>query len=266
MRSIRPQELQSALASAGLRPGDVTMVHSALFRLGKIGDAPIQEIPSRIYAALRRQVGPEGTIVVPTFNFEFCRGREFDRNHSPSKSMGAFSEYVRQLPDSRRSPHPIQSLAAIGPLAKDITHRDTAGAFEEDSSFDAVIEYDAKILTIGCGFEAVSLVHWAEEQVGVPYRYWKSFSGPYRDGRWAGHKTYQMYVRDLDLDPEVRLERIGRALRRRGELRRLRLGAGAVTACRARDFAVAALQLLRRDPTALIRPIASDNTEASNAR
>lgn len=265
MRSFTERQLREAIEATGVRQHELLVVHSALFPLGRLQGVAIQEIPSRLYRAIRSQVGPRGTIVVPTFNFDFCNGVEFDREHSPSKGMGAFSEYVRNLPDARRSPHPMQSVAAVGPLAKAITERDTAGAFSEGSSFDALLEYDSRILLVGCGIDAVSLIHWAEQKVGVPYRFWKEFSGAYRDGRWSGHKTYRMYARDLRRDPEVRLDRVARSLRRRGELRRIRLGAGAVEGCRARHFAAAAVQLLRRDPNALIRPPASDSSRRSHA-
>ncbi len=253
MQTITERQIREAISSTGVTPGSLVFVHSALLTLGPIAGAPIDEMPSRIYKILRQHLGPRGTIAVPTFNFEFCDGCGFHRQHTPSQGMGVFSEYLRRLPDARRSPHPMQSMAAVGPLSKNLAERDTPSAFEEGSSFDALLEYDATILMLGCGINAVSLVHWAEEKVGVPYRYWKSFSGHYRDGRWAGHRTYRLFARDLELDPEVRVEPVGEVLRRRAEIHRVELGRGTIEACSARHFAAAALQLLRRDPRALIR-------------
>lgn len=254
MRSFREQDLGQALESSDVAPGDVVVVHSALFSLGQIEGATIDELPARIYAGLRDHLGPSGTVVVPTFNFDFCRGMEFNRQYTPSDGMGAFSEFVRQLPQAHRSPHPMQSVAAVGPVAADLARRDTPGAFDPEGPFEALIDFDATILMLGCGIDAVSLVHWAEQKVGVPYRYWKEFSAPYRDHQWAGRRTYRMYVRDLELDPTVRLHKIGRVLRRNGELRRLAIGAGALQSCRARHFASAAVRLLHRDPCVLVRP------------
>ncbi len=261
MKYYREEALDESLVAAGLRRGDVVFVHSALFALGPIKGVAMNEIPRRIYDAIRRRLGPKGTIVVPTFNFDFCKGERFDRQQTPSKGMGAFSEYIRCLPDALRSPHPMQSLAAVGALADDLAHRDTPGAFDSGSSFDALIELDALILMLGCGINAVSMVHFAEEKAGVPYRYHKEFSAPYRDGDRIDRRTYRMYVRDLELDPEVRVEPVGRVLRRRGELRRLALGGGAVEACRTRHFASASILLLQRDPRALIRPGAHQRLE-----
>lgn len=254
VRSFRERSLRRALISTGIPPGSVIMVHSALFALGRIKGLAIDALPRRIYDILRDHFGDEATVVVPTFNFDFCRGMEFNRQYTPSQNMGAFSEYVRQLPQARRSPHPMQSLAAIGPLARDLTERDTPGAFDEAGSFDALLDHGAHLLLLGCGIDAVSLVHWAEQKVGVPYRYYKEFSAPYCDDRWVGRRTYRMYARDLALDPTVNLDKIGHILRRRGELRRLAVGTGSVESCRARHFSSVAVRLLQKDPCALIRP------------
>ena len=253
MRSFSRSDLESTLRSTGIGRGSLVFVHSSLFQLGRPEEAPIKQLPRLLYQTLRRIIGDGGTVAVPTFNFDFCRGETFDRQHTPSEGMGAFSEYIRKLPEARRSPHPMQSIAAVGARAGELCGRDTPGAFDDRSSFDALFDYDAQILMVGCDINAVSLVHWAEQRVGVPYRYFKEFTGRYRDGDRIERRTYRMYARDLRQDPEVLVYPVGKQLRRRSELRRLRLGAGVVEACRARDFAPAALQLLRRDPSALIR-------------
>lgn len=45
----------------------------------------------------------------------------FDPATTPSRIMGAISEYFRTLPGISRSAHPAQSWAALGPLAEQIT-------------------------------------------------------------------------------------------------------------------------------------------------
>ena len=254
VRSFTKSQFHKALTSTAIPTGSVVMVHSALIALGRIEGRPIDAIPEHIFEVLREHFGPKTTIVVPTFNFDFCQGMEFNRQYTPAQNMGAFSEYLRRRPEARRSPHPMQSLAAVGPLAKEITERDTDGAFDIGSSFDALIAVDAHLLMLGCGINAVSLAHWAEQHVGVPYRYWKEFCAPYRDGAWVGRRTYRMYVRDLSLEPSVELFKIGHILRRRSELRRFSLGAGTVESCGVRHFVSAAVQLLQQDRRALIRP------------
>jgi len=96
--------------------------------------------------------------------------------------MGVFSEYIRSLPDSRRSYHPMQSLAVIGKLRDEIIENDTISSFSENGPFGRLVKYNAKLLLLGADFNSVSMIHWVEEKYSVPYRYWKSFVGSYIDG------------------------------------------------------------------------------------
>ena len=55
--------------------------------------------------------------------------------NTPSQDMGVFSEYVRCLPEERRTLYPMQSVAAIGKKAANLTGRDTLSAFDAGSGF-----------------------------------------------------------------------------------------------------------------------------------
>jgi aminoglycoside N3'-acetyltransferase len=45
-----------------------------------------------------------------------------------------------------------------------------------------MLELDFKILLLGADVQAISLLHWVEQRLQVPYRYWKVFRGPVRTG------------------------------------------------------------------------------------
>ncbi|WP_203603573.1 AAC(3) family N-acetyltransferase, partial [Streptomyces sp. SID10692] len=53
------------MSGLGVRPGDVLLVHASLRSLG-----PVAGGARGVLAALRRAVGPEGTVVVPSFTPE----------------------------------------------------------------------------------------------------------------------------------------------------------------------------------------------------
>ena len=117
MQKYRSDLFEQAFKRIGLQRGDVIIVHNSLLSFGIPSDIGLTELSSKIYSCFRNIIGDEGTLVVPTFNFDFCKGITFDRQNTPSKLMGVFSEYIRTLPDSMRSPHPMQSVSAIGPLS-----------------------------------------------------------------------------------------------------------------------------------------------------
>lgn len=236
--------------------GDLVMVHSSLLALGKINDHTLRQIPQVITKALMEAIGPSGTLVVPTLNFGFCRGDGFDRQQTLSENMGILSEYVRQLPNACRSRHPMQSVAAVGPLAETICEPDTPSAFDQGSSFDLMIQQNARLLLLGATFQAATVIHHAEQSVGVPYRLWKDFTGRYVDQSGSNSidqtKTYRMYVRDLEIDAKLDMKPLELELVERQKLQNQPLGGGIVRSCQFVDLIDVAEHCLGADPNCLV--------------
>ena len=236
--------------------GDLVMVHSSLLALGKIIDHSLRQIPQVIADTLLDVIGPEGTLVVPALNFGFCRGDGFDRQQTPSENMGLLSEYIRQLPSACRSRHPMQSVAAVGRLAEIICEPDTPSAFDQGSSFDLMIKQNARLLLLGATFQAATVIHHAEQSVGVPYRLWKDFTGKYVDHTGSDPidqtRTYRMYVRDLEIDPKLNMKPLELELIRREQLRSQSLGGGVVRSCQFADLIESAQHCLKTDPNCLV--------------
>ena len=251
MKSYLIDDLRDCLIQGGLSGSELVMVHSSLFGLGRLRNHTAKETPSAIAECIQGVVGPAGTIVVPAFCFDFCRGKVFDRQNSPSEKMGVFSEWIRRLPTAKRSKHPMQSVAAIGPLANSICNCETASAFDEGGAFDKMRLKDAKLILLGVNFQAASVIHFSEQKIGVPYRYWKDFTGPYHDQGQESSKTYRMYVRDLELDPKLRMDPIEQELIERKQIQHIPIGAGLVRICSFQDLIAAADDCLAKDPWCL---------------
>jgi aminoglycoside N3'-acetyltransferase len=258
MREVSKEQLVTALKALGLEPGDGLLVHSAVQFLGRpVGGVGMYlEAIGSVIESGQWAVGSgqfsTGTLVVPTFNFGFTRGEPYDPLSTPSQGMGAFSEYVRQLSEARRTTHPMQSLAVIGRFADDLAGRDTPSAFDPGSAFERLLELDFKLLLLGADVQAVSMVHYSEQRLNVPYRYWKDFTGQVKTiGGWQT-RTYRMFVRDLEINPQLDLSPIQRLLQQRGQWRSVEVNYGQVAACRLRNFVAAADELLSRDAWCLV--------------
>jgi aminoglycoside 3-N-acetyltransferase len=241
------EQVVAALVEAGVQPGDGLLVHSALQFLGRTPEGP------KLYLqALFEILGPQGTLAVPAFNFGFARGQDYDPAKTPSDGMGVFSEYVRTYQGAMRTPHPMQSLSILWNHAADLAARDTPSAFEPGSAFEHLLELDFKLLLLGAGVQACSMVHYSEGRASVPYRYWKAFTGRVRSGQAWETRTYRMFVRDLVIDPQLDLSPIQRLLEERGQWRAVKLNYGWVSQCRLRDFVAATDDLLSGDVWALV--------------
>lgn len=257
MKRLSDSCLSEIVQSLGLQRGDGVLVHSALHFLGKPegGVEMILGVLANVLGISLEDPSPTasvGTLVVPTFNFAFARGEPFDRLNTPSAGMGVFSELVRQHPLAQRTPHPLQSVAVLGRYASDLAGRHTLGAFDPGSAFERMVELDFKILLLGADVQAISLLHYTEQRVGVPYRYWKEFRGRVRMEEQWEERTYRMYVRDLDLDPKIDLHPVQQRLVERGKWHSQAVNYGFISLCRMRDFVEAVEEFLQVDPWSLV--------------
>jgi aminoglycoside N3'-acetyltransferase len=250
MKTYALSDVESALKACGIAPGDVIFVHSSLFSLGRMTEAdPV----GRLVNGFVQYLGPKGTLGVPTFNFDFCSGQAYNRQETPSKMMGAFNEAVRLDVRSRRSPHPLQSTAFIGPLAGELTAQDPASGYGPGSPFALLLAMNAKLVLFGCGFTAASFIHYVEESCQVPYRYWKEFSGSYTDQGMTRQATYKMYVRRLDMNTEFNLEQIEGWLFEAGQLRKAPVGGEFIRVCRFKDYFATVQARILKNPMVLLR-------------
>jgi len=144
--------------------------------------------------------------------------------------MGAFSEYVRQQPEALRTPHPMQSLAVLD----DCRRPGEPGhlvRLRPGSAFERMLELDFKLLLLGADVQAVSMVHYSEQRLGVPYRYWKEFTGQVKTPSGWQVRTYKMFARHLEIDPQLNLHPIQTLLEQRGLWRSQRVNYGTVACC-----------------------------------
>jgi aminoglycoside 3-N-acetyltransferase len=143
------------------------MLHAALFSLGLIEGGV-----KGFYDALRKHLGEEGTIIVPTFSYSYRRNEIYDVEKTPSaKSIGIFSEYVRKKIDSVRSLDPMFSMAAIGPMASSLMERKSKASFGPDSIYEELFNHDAIFIGIGITYSTglTGFIH-LEKLSDVPYR------------------------------------------------------------------------------------------------
>ena len=191
-------QLSLCLSDLGIRDGDCIFIHTSLKGVGKLEESDPRGMMHVLLDAMLAAVGPTGTLVAPTFNFGFCEGKPFDRQHTPSVAMGAFSEHIRTEPRALRSRHPFQCVSVIGRHADRIANAEGKSAFAQGSSFDEMLALDSKIVFFGVDF-VETFVHVSEERAKVPYRFWKTFTGTYIDQgqpKREEHRIFRPKARD----------------------------------------------------------------------
>ncbi|TMR14323.1 AAC(3) family N-acetyltransferase, partial [Nonomuraea turkmeniaca] len=176
--------LSHDLAALEVRAGQVLMVHSSLKRLGRTEGGA-----ATVVAALRRLLGDEGTLVVPSGTSSNSdtsrlyrtavagmtpeeaasyrsRMPAYDPATTPSDLMGRIAEHVRTLPGALRSAHPQTSFAAVGPRAAEIIEGHARDCLlGEKSPLARLYDAGALVLLLGVGYDKCTAFHLGE------YRY-----------------------------------------------------------------------------------------------
>jgi aminoglycoside 3-N-acetyltransferase len=173
--------------------------------------------PNDIIHSLLDKLGPNGTLLLPLFNFDFTTGIPFDIRTTPSQ-MGALTEAGRKWPGAVRTGHPIYSFAVIGQRANEFEGMDNKTAYGADSPFAKLRAMDGQIGVLDLPDQnAMTFYHHVEEMMAVPYRYQKAFTAPYTDLHGnCDERTYWIFVRDLKRGVKTSVDRMGERLWARG--------------------------------------------------
>lgn len=206
------RELGDAIESTGISRGDKVYVASDvtgfLFRGARLcgvrtkggQDALLQAL----LELLKELTGPDGTLLIPMYSWDFCKGIPYDIRTTPSQvgSLGNFA--LKEDPDFIRTAHPIYSFLVAGrdmEMLAEMKNRDSWG---KDSPFGWLHANHGKLLLFDVNSsECNTFEHYVEQCIGVPWRYHKAFRGDYTDREGVrAERTYRMYVRDLAIESE----------------------------------------------------------------
>ena len=149
-------------------------------------------------------IGPEGTLVLPAFNWSFCGGTPFDYYKTPAKT-GSLCKIAQKRSDFKRTKHPIYSFCVWGKDKEALCAMENKSSFGSDSPFAYMVEHGYRNLFIDKDLQhSFVFVHYVEQSVGhLHYRYLKDFTADYTDENGVTQvRTYDMNVRNLDMDVE----------------------------------------------------------------
>lgn len=173
--ALTKPKLVQALRAAGVQEGDLLMVHSGLSPLGVV-----QGGAETVINALLEVLGPEGTLLMPTFTRSFlCFGKGPARNRNlvpfhPKRGpvlTGAIPDAFRKFSGVIRSPHPTHSIAGVGPLAEACLtgHGALDAPTGPTSPWTKLHELNGKIVFLGADISSCTFLHHLEHMADVDY-------------------------------------------------------------------------------------------------
>ena len=253
MRVLSRDEVAGQLGALGVQKGGVLLVHTS-FRAVR----PIEGGPTGLIEALRAALGPEGTLVMPSWT-----GSDEEPFHPAttpaSPDLGVVADTFWRLPGVVRSHH-LFAFAAAGPRAE----RVTSGPLPlpphiPESPVGHVHALDGQVLLLGVNHDADTTLHLAELLAGVPYSVPKSCT-VLQEGR---------LVRLEYGENDHCCERFTLAdgwLRERGFQSEGPVGHAQARLIRARDIVRVALEHLAQEPLLFLHPPSAGCADCDEAR
>jgi aminoglycoside 3-N-acetyltransferase len=204
-------DLAPQFRDLGLESGDDILIHSSL--------SGMKCEPEDLLDAIMEIIGDDGTLIVPTFNFDWTNNAPdgiWNINDSPSE-MGYFTELIREKEESIRTVHPFYSFACLGAQAEEYGRVHSRDTFSRDYLFGTLHDVNAKMMIIGLEYNhSWTFSHYIEQQQSVDYRYKKPFSGKMVINGKEYYDEYLHYVRDLSRGIETHVNPMGDRLEQDG--------------------------------------------------
>lgn len=201
-----------------LKPGDVIYLSSDILALAWTAVQNGESFEAEeLIDSFQRQITEEGTLIIPSFHFNFSNKGSYDYWNTPSSS-GALGNTALKREDFRRTKHPMHSFCVWGKGQEILCEMENLNSFGADSPFAWMHENHAVQVMLGTDYQrSMTFVHYVEYMADVPYRFPKEFTGTYTEesGRKM-QRTYQYPARKLELGSVEKFNRIGRKLEEQG--------------------------------------------------
>lgn len=218
------KDIVNALQQLGIKSGQNIIVHTSMKSFGFVCGGP-----QIIIEALIELVGKDGTIIMPTQtwkNMDPAYGVHleepiewwdiirdnwpaYDKDITPTNTMGAVAEMFRKWPGVLRSDHPVRSFAAWGKNAQYlINNHDLSDIFGESSPIGKLYDLDGYVLLLGTGYDKNTSIHLADERADYPSKHMEENScAMMKDGerKWVTYSTLYIDGEDfMDIGIDLR--------------------------------------------------------------
>lgn len=243
-------DINKHLKNFGLSESDTIMIHGdagiAAQYIFEDSSDPISKFILQLFEYFHK-----GTVIVPTFTYSATKGELFDPSQTPSE-IGQFSETFRKMKGVVRSCHPIFSVSCYGNQAEYFIDTINTDCFGKDTFFDKIYSNNVKILVLGCGLESVTFVHFIEQTLNVPYRYFKNFKAQIKNNKIIEKTSVSYFVRKLDLDFNIDLSDFEKEAIRDDKLIKKPFGRFNAYLISSKDFFNISSELIRHNEYALV--------------
>lgn len=203
--------------------------------------------------SIKKLIARGWTIALPSFTFSFCKSGKYSYDKNKSET-GIYADWVlKEINNSFRSKHPIYSFVLVGKNANILDNMVSTTTWGRDSIFSKFEEVNAQLLMIGCGLKSCTQIHRYEEINEVPYRHFKYFDGIADYGEGFNKTKVKMFVRNLDIDPDLNFQILERFFKKAISYKETRLFKGVLNSINTADLAKISNEQIKKNKFVLVR-------------
>ena len=240
-------ELLRALRAVCDPANNLLILHASVPKLVR---QPATGLKGVFLGAVRAMLREGKSLMLPAFTFAFTKGESFHVDRTPA-ATGQLANWVREMPEFRRTPNPIFSFLVAGPLADRLLDCDHTNAYGPDSPFAAMETLGGQVVMLGAEWDFCSFLHRLEQEHAVPYREWTTFEGQADFGAGPVTACTRVFVRRSDIATELDFGAAARSAA--GLIRTTTLWDGTVESVAVRALATQTRERLAADPYFLLK-------------
>ena len=175
--------------------GKDVLIYSRLLSFGRITN--INAI-NKIIDLLIEHIGPNGTLIIPTYTLNSYSEKKFDIIHSKIMS-GILGEVASKNINFSRTIHPVYSNAIFGYNKEYYLKQNANTCFGEGSFFDLFSKNEnSVVLMAGLNFNGPTLYHYYDQKYNAKGRFLKEFHTEILINDFKFNMTFNSFVKDKD--------------------------------------------------------------------
>ena len=203
-KKLRIKKYNSIFEKLGIKKNDIVLVNSNILNFF-LQKKNYTFNPHELIDSLIKKISSKGTLIFPTYSWEFCKKKYFDYNLTKSVCGSLSNLTLLNKKVFKRTLNPIFSFTVFGKNSDKLIKMQHSNSFSLNSPFGYMIRNKAKNLFIDLDYkDAMTFVHVAEQTERVSYRYEKTFSGIYVDKlNKRKKKFFKLFVRKKNVNETI---------------------------------------------------------------
>ena len=141
-------DFEKVFSDLDIKKGDNVLINSDIKKILIYYKQIKKKFDSNIILdELQNKINKNGKLLLPTFNWDFCSGKEFDYLKTPSRS-GSLTKIALSREDFTRTQNPIYSFAVYGESKNYLKKLEHKNCFDLNSPFGFLLKNKGKNLFI----------------------------------------------------------------------------------------------------------------------